>query len=179
MLYNYLDHYTRGKDRVELIRAIKKCKSSCFWGLAANHAVGFLEWKPYLAPQTNVTVHPPVMFKEGLEILKRSKIILNSTPYFRDGSHERVFYGLASGCVAFTGESRYLHEQFDDGQGILFYQSMNRGDVNTRIDELLAHEKTREEMAAEGQQIVMQKHTWDQRVEDLVNFFYEQKAVPE
>lgn len=170
-LYNYLDHYTRGKDRVELIRSIKNAHVHVFGELAADNAVGILGWKPYLASQSNVTVHPSVLFKESLEILKKSKITLNSMPFFRDGSHERIFTGLACGCVPVTSESKYLREQFEDGKELLFYQAANRGEVNAKIDDLLSNEKKRSEMAARGREIVMQHHTWDQRVKELMQHF--------
>jgi spore maturation protein CgeB len=166
-LYNYLDNYTRGKDRVELIMSIKNAKVHVFGELSASNAVGILSWKQYLASQSNVTVHPSVSFKEGLEILKHSKITLNSMPFFRDGSHERIFTGLACGSVPMTSESKYLHEQFEDGKELLFYQALKRHEVNAKINDLLNNEKTRHEMASRGREIVMQRHTWDQRVKEL------------
>jgi glycosyltransferase involved in cell wall biosynthesis len=167
-LYYYLDNYTRGKDRVELIRSIKNARVHVFGELATDNAVGILSWKQYMAAQPNVTVHSPTLFGEGMEVLKRSKIVLNSMPFFRDGSHERIFTGLACGCVPITSESKYLREQFTAGKDLLFYQSLKREDVNEMVDELLSNEKKRSEMAAHGRKIVMQHHTWDQRVQELM-----------
>ena len=172
-LYQYLDHYTRGKDRVELIRSIKHAHVHVFGDLAANHAVGLLGWKPYLGSQPNVTIHPSVPFKKGFEILKQSKIALNSMPFFHDGSHERIFYGLACGCVAVTSESKYLHEQFGEDQGLLFYPISKRNDIDGKIDELVSSEHKRKEKATIGRGIVRQKHNWDQRAKELVKFFSE------
>ena len=167
-LYYYLDNYTRGKDRVELLRSIKNAKVHVFGELSADNAVGILGWKPYLASNSNVTIHPPTLFGEGLKILKQSKIVLNSMPFFRDGSHERIFTGLACGSLPITSESKYLREQFTHGQDLLFYQSKNREAVSGMIDELLSNETKRSDMAAKGREIVMQRHTWDQRVEELL-----------
>lgn len=167
-LYYYLDNYTRGKDRVELIRSIKNAQVHVFGDLATDNAVGILSWSQYLASQANVVVCPPTLFGEGMEILKRSKIVLNSMPFFRDGSHERIFTGLACGCLPITSESLYLREQFTEGKDLLFYQSKKKDAVNAMIDDLLSHEKKREDMAAHGREIVIKKHTWDQRVEELV-----------
>jgi len=168
LLYYYLDNYTRGKDRVELVRSIKDANVHIFGDLATDNAVGILNWKHYMASQKNVTVHPPTLFGEGLNVLKQSKIVLNSMPFFRNGSHERIFTGLACGCLPITSESIYLREQFVDGKELLFYQSANRGAVNDTINSLLGNEKKRKEIAAKGRKKVMKHHTWDNRVKELL-----------
>lgn len=167
-LYYYFDNYTRGKDRVELIRSIKNANVHIFGELAIDNAVGVLGWDNYLASCPNVTIHPSTLFGEGLEVIKRSKIILNSMPFFRDGTHERIFTGLACGCLPITSESKYLREQFIEGENLLFYHANKRDDVNGMIDDLLSNEEKRHEMAAKGREVVMQRHTWDQRVEELM-----------
>ena len=167
-LYYYLDNYTRGTDRIELVRSIRNARVHVFGELATDNAVGILTWKHYLSSQSNVTVHPPTLFGEGLEVLKRSKIVLNSMPFFRDGSHERIFTGLACGCLPITSESLYLHEQFDEGKELLFYHSLRRSDVNDMVDDWLGNEKKRSEAAAKGRIKVMQRHTWDHRVKELL-----------
>jgi spore maturation protein CgeB len=167
-LYYYLDNYTRGKDRVELVRSIKHAKVHVFGELALDNAVGVLGWQPYLAACKNVTIHPPTLFGEGLEVLKKSKIVLNSMPFFRDGTHERIFTGLACGCLPITSESKYLREQFTEGKNLLFYSAKNRDAVNGIVEDLLSHEEKRREIAASGREIVMKHHTWDKRVEELM-----------
>lgn len=167
-LYTYLDSYTRGFDRIELIRSIKDAKVHVFGDLATENAVGIMGWKHYLAASRNVTVHPPVLFEEGLNILKKSKIVLNSMPFFRDGSHERIFTGFACGCLPITSESKYLREQFVPGKELLFYSASARKDVNGLLNDWLIDERKREDAATLGREKVMQHHTWDNRAEVLL-----------
>lgn len=167
-LYYYLDNYTRGKDRVELIRSIKDIPVHVFGELSPDNAVGILGWAPYLAAQKNVTIHPSVPFNEALQIMKQSKIVLNSMPFFRDGTHERIFTALACGCLSVTSESIYLREHFRDGEGIVFYSAKHRSDVNAFINDILKHEHKREEAAAHGREKVLLHHTWDVRVAELL-----------
>ena len=167
-LYYYLDNYTRGKDRVELVRSIKNAHVHVFGDLATDNAVGILNWTQYLAGQKNVTVHPATLFGEGMEILKHSKIVLNSMPFFRDGSHERIFTGLACGCLPISSESKYLREQFVEGKELLFYSAKRREAVNELVEEWLGNEKKRREAAAKGREKVMQRHTWDHRLAELL-----------
>ena len=79
---NYVDNYMRGKDRTELIRGIKNAQVHVFGDLCWRVQKPILDWRHSLKGMKNVTIHPPVPFKESLEILKRSKICLNSMPFF-------------------------------------------------------------------------------------------------
>ena len=167
-LFYYLDNYTRGKDRVELIRAIKEAKVHVYGDLSTDNAVGILGWKPYLASQKNVEVHPSVPFEEGLAIQKRSKICLNSMPFFKNGSHERVFTALACGAVPVTTENMYFHEFFEEDQHLIYYQMKNREAVNEKINGLLKDEEKRLSIAKRGRDLVMENHTWDRRVDELL-----------
>ncbi len=167
-LFYYLDNYTRGKDRVELIRSIKNVPVHVFGELSTDNAVGILGWSPYLASQSNVTVHPAVRFEESFSILQQSKFCLNSMPFFKNGSHERVLTGLACGALPITTANLYFEEFFREGQELLYYKMDQRAEVNEKIENLLAHEPKRLEIVARGRELVMENHTWDNRVSQLI-----------
>ena len=170
-LFYYLDNYTRGKDRVELIRAIKDVPVHVFGELSTDNAVGVLGWHPYLSGQSNVILHPSVPFDQYIEILKKSKICLNSMPFFKNGGHERVLTGLACGVVPITTDNIYFKENFKADKELLFYNMRERGQVNAQIQHLLAHEVDRSSIAAAGGAKVHKYHTWDQRVDVLLEQF--------
>jgi spore maturation protein CgeB len=85
-----IEMYIRGKDRVELVRAIKNARVDIF---------GAAGWKKYVGDKKNVVIHDPVPFDQVLTIMKHSKIILNSCPWIVDGGHERIFAALACGAL--------------------------------------------------------------------------------
>ena len=169
LLYYYLDNYTRGKDRIELVKSIKHGHVHIFGEMDVDNKIAKNGWKHYLGTQKNVTLHPPVPFGKSMDILKQSKIVLNSMPFFRDGTHERVFTGLACGALPLTSESAYLHEQFKENEDLLFYKGAARAEAGAKVEEWLSNEKRRSEAAAKGRAKVMKHHTWDQRVETLID----------
>lgn len=168
LLYYYLDNYTRGKDRLDLVKSFKHAHVHIFGEMDVDNKIAKSGWKHYLGAQKNITLHPPVLFPQALEIMKKSKIVLNSMPFFRDGTHERLFTGLACGALPLTSESRYLHEQFKDGEDLLFYKATERAEAGAKAEEWLGNEKRRSEAASKGRAKVMKHHTWDQRVETLL-----------
>jgi glycosyltransferase involved in cell wall biosynthesis len=167
-LFYYLDNYTRGRDRVELIRAIKDVPVHVFGSLAEDNAVGMLGWAPYLAACKNVTVHSAVSFAEGLNIQRKAKIALNSAPFFKNGSHERVLTALACGALPLTTDTAYFRSQFKEGEEIAFYQPANRELANDIVKNYLHDEGRRQQMVLKGAQKVAEKFTWDVRADQLL-----------
>ncbi len=172
-LFYFIDRYTRGIDRVELIKSIKDAHVHIFGDASEDDLATYMGWKHYLKDCDNVTLHPAVSYSESLEILKQSKIALNSTPFFKRGSHERVFNALACGAMPLTTETIYWTEAFTSGKDVACYRSGRWNEVNELIDYYLANENLRRNVVVSGALKVSKNHTWDQRVELLqtTNFF--------
>lgn len=158
-----IEMYIRGKDRVELVKAVNEAKVDVFG--SADSVAG---WKKYLGKKHNVVIHEPVPFEQAIEIMKHSKIVLNSSPWIKNGAHERIFNGLACGALVIANENIYLREQFQDGKSIVFYLPGHWDKANHRINEYLANEDKRALVAEHGRNIVMKAHTWDNRAAQLV-----------
>lgn len=168
-LFYYLDYYTRGKDRVDLINSVKDAHVHVYGDLSQDIAGSLLGWPQYLSSHPHVTVHPGVKFTEIFEILKKSKICLNSMPFFKNGSHERIFTGLMCGSVPLTTDNLYMREIFKENEDLLFYQSSRLDLVNAAVNACLENEKKRCSIAHSGREKVLKGHTWDQRAEQLLS----------
>ena len=166
-LFYFLDNYTRGKDRFELVHSIKDAQVHVFGEPSWNNPIEGVNWNTYLSRAPNVHIHPPVSYTESFDVLRKSKICLNSMPFFKYGSHERIFNALACGALPLTMDNLYVREAFDVGQELLTYMPGKWSLVNELVNTYLSNENLRAEMAAKGFQKVMRQHTWDQRVKEL------------
>jgi spore maturation protein CgeB len=164
----YIDYYVRGLDRFELIHAIKDAQVHVFGGTCWRKETPIKGWSQSFVDQSNVTVHPAIPFQESMEILKQSKICLNSMPFFKNGTHERIFTGLACGCLPLTTENKWVKNHFIDREELLLYQPTKWKDVNDKINYYLANENERKRLVNNGRLKVMQDHTWDNRVDFLL-----------
>lgn len=162
-----VDSYMRGKDRTELIRSIKNAHVHVFGGTCWRQNPSIRGWGHTLAAMPNVSIHPAIPFAESLEILKQSKICLNSMPFFKNGTHERIFTGLACGAVPITTDNLWVQDHFLDGKELLLYRPNHWEAVNDQVNELLSKETSRKKIAAQGREKVMKEHTWDNRVEEM------------
>lgn len=165
--FYFVDRYSRGRDRVDLIKAIKGVKVHVFGDFAEDEGIGMMGWKHYLSDCENVVLHPPVSFAESVEILKRTKIALNSMPFFKNGSHERVFYALACGALPLTTQTTYWQQEFIVDKEIATYQSGKKEEVNETVYRYLKDEALRHDVVQRGAEKVALYHTWDHRVTDV------------
>lgn len=165
----YVDNYMRGKDRTELIRSIKNSHVHVFGDCCWRVEKPILDWKHSLKGMKNVTVHPAVSFEKSLEILKQSKICLNSMPFFKNGTHERIFTGLACRALPITTDNLWIRDNFKHGENILIYRPYHWNEVDSWVTEYIKHDEKRERMIDQGREIVMRRHTWDIRVLQLIN----------
>lgn len=166
-LFYYLDNYTRGKDRVELIKAIKDVPVHVFGEMMPTDPVFKKGWQHYLKNQPNVVFHPSVPYDQAIDALKRSKVCLNSMPFFKNGTHERVFMSLAAGAVPVTTDNLFWKEEFKVGEELRVYHSSKWEEANEQVHLLLSDETKRQQIAAAGRKRVMEKHTWDNRVNEI------------
>jgi spore maturation protein CgeB len=158
LLYVYL----RALDRFELIRSIKNATVHVFGGAAGD----LKGWPYYFAGSPNVIVHNAIPMEEAVKIMQQSKICLNSMPFFINGTHERLFMGPACGCMMATTDTLWTRGHF--GEEMILYPPWKWEGINDKIDYYLAHENERREMAERTRVKVMQAHTWDHRVDELL-----------
>lgn len=164
----YVDFYMRGIERVELIRSIKDAKVHLFGAPSWREEQPIKSWEDYFKNQKNVSIHPPVNYKQSLELLKQTKICLNSMPMFKNGSHERIFASLACGALPLTTDNLFVRESFTDEEDLLLFQFEALENVNDKVNAYLRDEKKRKQLVENGRRNVMQFHTWDQRAEKII-----------
>jgi len=134
-----VDLYTRFKDRIELLRALKSHQV---------HIWGNGPWEKYVP---NALIHPPIPFDQTLEIMKEAKVVVNSSPRFKQGLHERIIYGSLCGAAvlsAIGGGYTYRYGEWED----LSFDNW-------------------EEIAAQAQARILAEHTWDHRANTLLEVF--------
>ncbi|MBA2728592.1 MAG: glycosyltransferase [Parachlamydiaceae bacterium] len=167
-LFYYVDYYTRGKERVELIRAIKDVPVHVFGETSQEMDVNRLGWDHYLGDCKNVKLHPSVPFTESLKILKKSKIALNSMPFFKQGTHERVFTALGSGALPITAGNIFWLDHFINEEDIALYAPGKWHQAGELVHRYLSDENLRQEVVAKGVAKVQQEHNWDRRAEQAL-----------
>ncbi|CAA7626116.1 glycosyltransferase [Magnetospirillum sp. SS-4] len=114
----------------------------------------------------NVVVHGfNRSFAESRDLWRRSRLLINITQKFPRGSHERIWYGMASGTALVTNQSSFVAGDFTHGESILFYQDPRQ------VGELVAWALEGDRaaaLAAAALPVYQAAHTWEERAERIL-----------
>lgn len=160
-----LEFYIRGKDRLELLLAIKGVKVHVFGTKSGSHG-----WDTYLkkAPK-NLEFHGRISYPEALDVLKRSKVVINSCPSIKAGAHERIFAGFMAGSAVLSNANPYIRTLFEPEKEILLYEHNRYDVVNEMLERIVEDEELRRTMVKGAQTKVLANHTWDHRAKTLLS----------
>ncbi|MAH84570.1 MAG: hypothetical protein CBB68_09595 [Rhodospirillaceae bacterium TMED8] len=118
----------------------------------------------------NTTIHKFPGFREMLQMVGRSRVLVNSTPKFSGGSHDRICNGMARGSVIATTPSTYLKEYFNHGAEVFYFSK----DLSESVNEIISRLEDwdfLDEMTKKAGDKYDAKHTWSSRAEELGEVF--------
>jgi spore maturation protein CgeB len=163
MMHRQVTIYTKGRDRVELIRSIRDVPVHVF---GTNHLCK--NWHKYLGNQPNVHYHDAVNFAESMRVMKQSKILLNGAPQFMHGLHERIFNGLNAGALVLTNKNMVLDKYFTSGEELITYPLSDYSQVNEQVSYFVHNAQERYAIVGKGREKVLSAHTWDHRAKSFL-----------
>lgn len=158
-----IEAYVKGRDRVEMVRAIKKAKVHVYGSSPKD-----CSWRKYVGDKSNVVIHNAIPFDQTIEIMKQSKIVLSSASRIKSGADERVFYAMACGAVPVTEKNDFLAQDYTNKKNISFFEPAHWEQIDCNVDEFMKNEELRLEVATAGYHKTMELHTWDNRADLLL-----------
>ena len=121
-------------------------------------------WESQLYRFKNATYEGPVEMTRMAELMRQSRLVLNTNGNFGAGSHERPFSASLAGAATFSDYSRYYDEVLKPGENIeLFYWK----DLDAGMAQLSALASDPERCFAYARAAkaeTLAHHTWDRRI---------------
>jgi hypothetical protein len=154
-----VDVEVRTTRRFEFLKAVAKT------GLPL-HIVG-AGWEGQLYRFKNATFEGAVEMTRMAELMRSSRVVLNTNGNFGAGSHERPFSASLAGAATFSDHSRYYGQVFEAGKNIELFHWRNLADGMARLTALAEDPQRAFEYARPAKALTLAGHTWDHRV-DLV-----------
>ncbi len=108
-----------------------------------------------------------IPFRDTLAWMENAKINLNIMPWFKAGSHDRVFNAMLRESVALTDPSTYFQQYFRDQESIVYYSPKIPDRLPEMARGLLAHPGQAEAIARTGYEKAA-AFTWERYVEELL-----------
>ena len=117
-----------------------------------------------------------VSFAQTLPYMADARINLNVMPWFKDGTHERIFNIFLQHSLPLTDYSRWVDENFQIGEEIAVYQLEALEQLPELAGELLADKAKAEEMIAKGYEKTRKNYTWANCVDQIIGTMEKEKV---
>lgn len=114
-------------------------------------------------------LHPQLPFTEILDKMADSKIVLNITSCFSEGTHERVLSGMLQSALVLTDDNQYFRKEGWNQKNLLTYSWMNLEEVPEKVLSVLTNIDQSEAIAKKGNRIAKQQHTWKSRARSILD----------
>ncbi|MDD6305568.1 MAG: glycosyltransferase, partial [Clostridiales bacterium] len=109
-------------------------------------------------------------FEFSFEKIAKEQLMLNVSPIFNRGLHDRVLAGMANKTVVLTDENPYLRAHFKDKENIALYSLKKIESLSDLAGELMENGTLRENIAKQGYQEFVLNHTWLQRAKTILSW---------
>ena len=107
--------------------------------------------------------------------MANAKINLNVFPWFKSGTHDRVFNTLLQHSLPLTDRSTWAEEYFTDGEDIAFYDLKHLERLPEIAQDLLDHPAKAEAMIEKGYEKVRRELTWKNCADWILDTVSEQR----
>lgn len=109
-----------------------------------------------------------VPYRETLRYMADARINLNVMPWFKAGTHDRIFNTLLRHSLPLTDPSSWLTEHFTDGEDIVFYDLDHLEQLPSRARKLLEDPDMAEAIIQKGSAKVSRELTWSDCVDQIL-----------
>jgi hypothetical protein len=125
-------------------------------------------WEPHLHRFPTATWHGPVEMTRMVELMRQSRLVLNTNGNFGAGTHERPFSAALAGAAVFSDFSRYYAAEFQPGEAIELFSWLDLPGAMGRLEALSADPERCWRMARAAKRLTLAGHTWDRQIADIL-----------
>lgn len=116
-----------------------------------------------------MTKEKPVSFALSFEKIAKEQILLNVSPIFAHGLHDRVLAGMANHTAVLTDENPYLKRIFPENT-VAFYSLAAPETLSEAAGRLMEDAHYREQVKETAYLEFKAHHTWENRAEQLLEW---------
>lgn len=128
-------------------------------------------WEKYQTPYERYrTIEKPVTFDLSFEKIAREQIMLDVSPIFNQGVHDRAIAGMANRTVVLTDSNPYRCAHFKNRKDMMFYSLAKIDSLSEVAGELMENEKLRSEIRENAYQTFCAGHTWRARAKEILSW---------
>jgi|GEM_PF-337451 hypothetical protein len=121
-------------------------------------------------PNLNIIGDQGIDIDENVKIIANSKILFNTFPNFKNGTHERIFTAMRNGCVCLTDSNIYTQEHFTENENIVYYDLMKPERLKDIINDILNNPEKAKIIAENGRQKAITEYSEKATAKHVLKF---------
>ncbi len=118
----------------------------------------------------HITIQKGVGFAASLQLMANAKMLVNTTPGFHGGLHDRVYSAMMNHTLCFTEASQFAKQALSDGEEAVLYDSRHLDALSEKIRILYEHPNEIQMMTDQAFLKAKEQHTWQKRAEEMLLF---------
>lgn len=155
-LVNSVENYMRACDRERLLKTLSDRTVHIF---TTPEGADILKERQL---GDHCILHPAVPFQDVFDICCKAKVVINSSPSFREGFHERLLLSLAAGAIVVTSASNVLPSWLETSGAVVSYTTSSLTSLVKRLS-IAEERKHPKEQVLDW---LERYHTWDIRIQE-------------
>ncbi len=159
--------YLKGYERILLLNSLNGLPIHIF-----GNSLGPKTWDDFLPQNHSFTIHDGVPYQKSLEITAQSRVIINSSPGFKEGPHDRILSGLACEALVVTNDTTYIQQNIPTNLGLITFTHSTLNALKDQLAYHIAHPHQLTSITQHGCSYAINNHTWSSRVKETVLLKY-------
>lgn len=119
---------------------------------------------------SHITIQNGVGFAASLQLMANAKMLVNTTPGFHGGLHDRVYSAMMNHTLCFTEASQFAKQALSDGKEAVLYDISRPDALAEKIRILYERPKEIQIMTDQAFLKAKEQHTWQKRAGEIINF---------
>ena len=155
-----ISFYVRGYRRVALLKQLAEqgLKIHCF-----GRKNDF-----FRLDHPNLVINDFLGTSDYLEVLSRSKIVINTSPMSRYAATERLLSAMLNGAAVVTDVNDFLVDNFTENENFIGFSHLDYKALGDKLSQLLGSRDLLADIASSGKEAAEKNHTVMHRAEKLI-----------
>lgn len=168
-LFRFLDVYAFSYQREKTVRTlVENGIPVTLYGSGWDHC----DW----INNSNLDYHMLVSPEEILSLMGKTRIVLNSMPNFKSGSHERIFNGMLAGAAVITDTSQYIEREMQGREFLYQYELGRQQELPSMVEDVLKHPEMIETVTEHAYSTAAECHTWQKRARQIETYIEQNQS---
>ncbi|MBO5372329.1 MAG: glycosyltransferase family 1 protein [Lachnospiraceae bacterium] len=118
--------------------------------------------------KSHISVYSGIGYAAAIQMMANAKMLLNTTPEFHGGLHDRVYIAMQNRTLCFTEYGKFAASQLKNEQEVIFYDYKDIDTLPEKIYQVYQNPDKIQKITENAYNKAKAEYSWDKRAEELL-----------